>query len=180
MGDADGLNLQLTTAGAENILLLIKLPIFLGMVRMKSRHDFPSMNEKAPEGLKPTGIPYRLMLVEDQDFQRKQLRQILESERYEVVAEARNGQEALTIYDRLQGKVDLIITDLDMPVLDGYALLFELKKTRNVPTKIIFVSDETTKGVLQDILQMGALDFILKPVQRVRILERVKIAVSRP
>lgn len=180
MSDADGLNLQLTTAGAENIILTIKLPIFHGTVHMKSRHDFPSMNEKAPEGLKPTGIPYRLMLVEDQDFQRKQLRQILESERYEVVAEARNGQEALTIYDRLQGKVDLIITDLDMPVLDGYALLFELKKTRNVPTKIIFVSDETTKGVLQDILQMGALDFILKPVQRVRILERVKIAVSRP
>ena len=146
---------------------------------MKSKHDFPSMNERAPEGIKPTGVPYKIMIVEDQDFQRKQLRQILESEKYDVVADARNGQEAIMFYDKLQGKVDLIITDLDMPILDGYALLFELKKTRNVPTKIIFVSDETTKGVLQDILQMGALDFILKPVQRNRILERVKIAVSR-
>ena len=146
---------------------------------MKSRHDFPSMNEKQPDGLKPGGIPYKLMIVEDQEFQRKQLRQILESERYDVVAEAGNGQEAITYFDKLQGKVDLIISDLDMPVLDGYALLFELKKTRNLPVKIIFLSEETTKGVLQDILQMGALDFILKPIQRTRILERVKIAVSR-
>lgn len=146
---------------------------------MKSRHDFPSMNEKTPEGVKPGGISFKIMLVEDQDFQRKQTRQILESEGYEVVAEAHNGQEAITMYDKLQGKVDLIITDLDMPILDGYALLFELKKTRNVATKIIFMSDETTKGVLQDVLSMGALDFILKPIQRTRLLERVKIAVSR-
>ncbi|MGL4368579.1 MAG: response regulator, partial [Spirochaetota bacterium] len=146
---------------------------------MKSKHDFPSMNEKSPEGIKPGGIPYKLMIVEDQDFQRKQARQILESEGYNVVADARNGQEALSVFDKLQGKIDLIITDLDMPVLDGYALLFELKKTRNLPVKIIFLSDETTKGVLQDVLQMGALDFILKPIQRSRLLERVKIAVSR-
>jgi len=137
------------------------------------------MNEKLAEGVKPGGIPYRIMIVEDQDFQRKQVRQILESERYDVVAEASNGQEAITLYDKLQGKVDLIITDLDMPILDGYALLFELKKTRTVATKIIFLSDETTKGVLQDVLQMGALDFILKPIQRNKLLERVKIAVSR-
>lgn len=146
---------------------------------MKSKHDFPSMNEKSPDGLKPTGIPYKLMVVEDQDFQRKQIRQIFESEKYDVVAEASNGQEALMMYDKFGDKIDLIITDLDMPILDGYALLFELKKNRNSKTKIVFVSDETTKGVLQDILQMGASDFILKPVQRTRILERIKIVLSK-
>jgi len=147
---------------------------------MKSKHDFPSMNEKAPEGLKPTGIPYRVMLVEDQDFQRKQIRQILESEKYDVVAEARNGKEALDAFEKIgEAKLDLIVTDLDMPILDGYALLFELKKNRNVKTRFVFVSDETTKGVLQDILQMGASDFILKPIQRVRLLDRIKLVLSR-
>lgn len=146
---------------------------------MKSKHDFPSMNEKSPDGIKPTGIPYKLMVVEDQDFQRKQIRQIFESEKYDVVAEASNGQEALMMYDKFGDKIDLIVTDLDMPILDGYALLFELKKNRNSKTKIVFVSDETTKGVLQDILQMGASDFILKPVQRTRILERIKIVLSK-
>jgi len=147
---------------------------------MKSKHDFPSMNEKSPEGLKPTGIPYRVMLVEDQDFQRKQIRQILESEKYDVVAEARNGKEALDAFEKIgEAKLDLIVTDLDMPILDGYALLFELKKNRNVKTRFVFVSDETTKGVLQDILQMGASDFILKPIQRVRLLDRIKLVLSR-
>ena len=83
------------------------------------------------------------------------------------------------MYDKFGDKIDLIVTDLDMPILDGYALLFELKKNRNSKTKIVFVSDETTKGVLQDILQMGASDFILKPVQRTRILERIKIVLSK-
>ena len=146
---------------------------------MKSKHDFPSMNEKSPDGIKSTGIPYKLMVVEDQDFQRKQIRQIFESEKYDVVAEASNGQEALMMYEKFGDKIDLIVTDLDMPILDGYALLFELKKNRSCKTKIVFVSDETTKGVLQDILQMGASDFILKPVQRTRILERIKIVLSK-
>jgi two-component system, chemotaxis family, chemotaxis protein CheY len=147
---------------------------------MKSKHDFPSMNEKSAEGLKPTGIPYRVMVVEDQDFQRKQIRQILESEKYDVVADVRNGKEALDAFDKIgETKLDLIVTDLDMPILDGYALLFELKKNRNVKTKFVFVSDETTKGVLQDILQMGASDFILKPIQRIRLLDRIKLVLSR-
>jgi two-component system, chemotaxis family, chemotaxis protein CheY len=146
---------------------------------MKSKHDFPSMNEKPPEGIKPTGIPYKVLIAEDQDFPRKQIRQILESEKYDIVADVTNGQEALNIYEKLGDKLDLIITDLDMPVLDGYALLFELKKNRNANVKIVFVSDDTTKGVIQDILKMGASDFILKPIQRVRLLERIRAAVLR-
>jgi two-component system, chemotaxis family, chemotaxis protein CheY len=146
---------------------------------MKSKHDFPSMNEKAPEGIKPTGIPYKVLIVEDQDFPRKQIRQILESERYDIVADVTNGQQALDIYEQYGDKLDLIITDLDMPVLDGYALLFELKKNRNAQVKMVFVSDDTTKGVIQDILKMGASDFILKPIQRVRLLERIRAAVLR-
>jgi two-component system, chemotaxis family, chemotaxis protein CheY len=146
---------------------------------MKSRHDFPTLNEKRPDGLKPTGIAYKVMIVEDQDFIRKQIRQILESEKYDVIAEASNGQEALMIYDKFGDKIDVIITDLDMPILDGYAMLFELRKNRKCNAKIVFVSDETTKGVLKDILQMGAADFILKPVQRVRILDRIKLVLSK-
>lgn len=137
------------------------------------------MNEKKPGGLKSTGVPYKIMIVEDQDFIRKQIGQILESEKYDVVASAANGQEALSYYDKIGDKLDLIITDLDMPVLDGYALLFELKKNRNSKVRVVFISEDTTKGVLQDILQMGALDFILKPVQRIKLLDRVKAALVR-
>lgn len=145
---------------------------------MKSQYDFPAINPKKPDGIKPNGIPFKVMVVEDKEFHRKQIIQILESEGYEVIAAATNGAEALKLYDSLAADLDLITTDLDMPKLDGYAMMYELsqKKPR---AKIVFISDETTKGVLADLLKMGAADFILKPIHRGTILERVKVALQK-
>lgn len=140
---------------------------------MRSVHDFPSLNSKDADGVKPDGTPYKIIVIEDQDFQRKQIIQILESEEYKVIGEASNGAEGLSLIERLGDQIDLITSDLDMPVMDGYAMLYELNQKPKRP-KIIFISDETTKGVLQDLLQMGIAGFILKPIQRNRILERVK------
>jgi len=145
---------------------------------MKSPHDFPAINPKKPDGIKPNGIPYKVMVVEDKEFHRKQIIQILESEGYEVIAAATNGAEALKLYDSLASDLDLITTDLDMPKLDGYALMYELSQ-KKPKAKIVFISDETTKGVLADLLKMGAADFILKPIQRGTILERVKAALQK-
>ncbi|MBN2402515.1 MAG: response regulator [Spirochaetes bacterium] len=140
---------------------------------MKSRYDFPDLNVKTPNGIKPGGKPYVVLVVENKEFQRKQLVQMLESERYKVVAVATNGQEALDLYEEHKKDLDLITTTLDMPILDGYAFLFELMK-RKPKVKIAFISEDTTKGVIEDLLKMGADDFILKPIERVRILDRIK------
>jgi PleD family two-component response regulator len=145
---------------------------------MKSSHDFPNLNPKRADGLKPSGRPYQVIVVEDKDFQRKQIVQILESEGYKIMGSFANGKPALEFYDRNKTDVDLITTNLDMPIMDGYALLFELQQ-RNNKAKVVFISDETTKGVVEDLLKMGASDFILKPIQRGRILERVKLALRR-
>lgn len=145
---------------------------------MKNKSDFPSLNTKAPEGLKKDGKPYKVMIVEDKEFQRKQIVQILESEKYQIVAQAGNGKEAIDRFDQLKGDIDLITTNLDMPVLDGYALTFEMKERPKKPL-IIFISDDTTKGVMQDLVSMGIGDFILKPINRRIILERIKKAIDR-
>ena len=89
-----------------------------------------------------------------------------------------NGQEAFKFYQNHKSDIDLITCDLDMPVMDGYALLYELNQAGLKP-RLVFISDETTKGVVEDLLKMGAIDFILKPIQRGRILERVKLALQR-
>ena len=140
---------------------------------MKSRHDFPDLNIKLPEGVKPTGAAYKVMVVEDKEFHRKQIVQVLESEKYKVVAQASDGQEALELYEENKKDLDLITTALDMPVLDGYAFLYQLSQ-KNPKAKIAFISEDTTKGVIEDLLQMGASDYILKPIERVRILQRIK------
>lgn len=145
---------------------------------MKSSHDFPSINPKNPDGLKPSGRPYSILVVEDKDFHRKQIIQILESEGYKIIAAVGNGQEAFKFYQNHKNDVDLITCDLDMPIMDGYALLYELNQAGLKP-RLVFISDETTKGVVEDLLKMGATDFILKPIQRGRILERVKLALQK-
>ncbi|HOD14012.1 MAG TPA: response regulator [Spirochaetota bacterium] len=136
------------------------------------------MNTKMPDGLKPGGRPYKLMVVENKDFLRKQIVQIFESESYNVVATAANGQEALDKLSKIEGKIDLITTTLDMPVLDGYAFLHELSKRPNRPL-VVFVSDETTKGVMADLVKLGISDFILKPVDRRMLLQRVKAVLQK-
>jgi two-component system, chemotaxis family, chemotaxis protein CheY len=145
---------------------------------MKSRFDFPDLNVKSANGLKPGGKPYKVLVVENKEFHRKQIVQMLESERYKVVAVANNGQEALDLYEEHKKDLDLITTSLDMPILDGYAFLYELMK-RKPKVKIAFISEDTTKGVIEDLLKMGADDFILKPVERVRILERIKQVMKK-
>ena len=145
---------------------------------MKGRGDFPSLNIKMPDGLKPGGRPYKIMVVENKDFLRKQIVQIFESESYNVVATAANGQEALDKLSKVEGRIDLITTNLDMPVLDGYAFLHELSKKPNRPL-VIFISEETTKGVMADLVKLGISDFILKPVDRRVLLQRVKAALQK-
>jgi two-component system chemotaxis response regulator CheY len=140
---------------------------------MKSRHDFPSLNVKRPDGIKPSGRPYKVMVVEDKDFHRKQIVQILESENYQIIATAANGKQALKEYDSHANELDLITTDLDMPDVDGYAFLYELSQLKP-QAKIVFISDDTSKGVIQDLIDMGASDFILKPIQREMLLNRIR------
>ena len=140
--------------------------------------DFPNLNIKEPDGIAPGGKPYTVMVVDGKEFQRKQIVQILESEKYNVIETASNGKEALEKYDKRRGKIDLKTTDLDMPILDGYALLYELKQ-RNNKSLVVFISEETTKGVMQDLIVMGVKDYILKPVNRRLILERVKNVITR-
>lgn len=140
---------------------------------MKSSHDFPNLNPKRADGISPGGRPYKVMVVEDKDFQRKQIVQILESEGYVVLASAPNGKEALELYSKYSKDLDLITTDLDMPILDGYAFLYEIMQ-KKPKAKIVFISDDPTMGIVSDLLKMGAADFVLKPIQRGLILERIK------
>ena len=145
---------------------------------MAKQADFPNLNTKEPDGIKPNGISYKVMVVDGKDFHKKQIVQILESEKYQVVATASNGKEALEKIEQYKGKVDLITTELDMPILDGYAMLYELKQRGNMPL-VVFISEDTTKGVMQDLITMGARDFILKPVNRRVILERIKNVLTK-
>ena len=81
----------------------------------------------------------RILYAEDQGTIREFIREILEGECHEVFALC-NGQEALECLDEL-GEIDLVMTDINMPVADGYDLIEGLNKRNLTPPLIVHSSD---------------------------------------
>jgi two-component system chemotaxis response regulator CheY len=131
------------------------------------------VNEKVPDGLRPTdGSPYRVLVVDDSMFIAKQLGQIFTSESFEVLASASDGAQAVEKYKELHPKVDLVTMDITMPVMDGVSALEKiLEFDKNA--KIIMVSALGKEDVVKKCLLLGAKSYIVKPLDRKKVLDRV-------
>ena len=119
-----------------------------------------------------------ILLVEDDAVNRKILMNIL-SKDYCVI-EAENGQEALQILDMHPGKVDAVILDLVMPVMDGFEFLVQCNRSelyRDIPVVVT-----TGAGHFEHesrCLELGAWDFIRKPYHSKVILFRLRNVLER-
>ena len=139
---------------------------------MKTKTDFPSLNQKAPEGIRPDGKAYRILIVDDSIFVRKQLGQILASEGFEIIANAGNGKEALELYQEHHPNVDLVTMDVTMPVMDGVTALEKIVAFDN-EAKIIMVSALGKQDLVKKSFMLGAKNYIVKPLDRKKVLERI-------
>ena len=114
----------------------------------------------------------QILIVEDNELNRTILREIL-SEHYQVL-EAENGQEALDVLNQHKGDVVLILLDMIMPVMDGYAFLDRLKNDAELSLIPVIV---TTQGSSEadevNALAHGATDFVPKPYRPQIILHRI-------
>ena len=79
---------------------------------MKSKVDFPSLNDRRPDGQREDGTAFRVMIVDDSMFITKQLSQYLTSEGFDIVATADNGELAVEKYKELAPDVDLVTMDI--------------------------------------------------------------------
>lgn len=119
----------------------------------------------------------RILVADDNDLYLKTVETVLESANYQVIT-ALNGKEALEL--ALKERPDLIITDLEMPEMDGKALVEKLKSaesTRSIPTIILTVNDALESEVTG--LETGADDYLTKPVHPERLLARAKRLLTR-
>lgn len=102
----------------------------------------------------------RLVLADDQELIRSGLAMILSLEDdLEVVGQAANGQEALALVNELAP--DLVLMDVQMPVLDGIAATAELTKTK-AETRVLMLTTFDREDYLFDALKAGAAGFLLK------------------
>lgn len=114
----------------------------------------------------------KVLIVDDEPFNVDVLQQELEELDYQVIT-ASNGKEALEQIKKHQP--DLILLDLMMPVLDGFAVLAEVKADavlRDIPV-IIVSAEHDSKSVVKGIKQ-GADDYITKPIDAEHLKSKLK------
>ena len=116
----------------------------------------------------------KVLVADDALFTRKVLREILESEGYEVI-EATNGREAV---DKFQTeRPDLVLLDVSMPEMDGLTTLHAIKEIDS-EAKVIMVSAMGQSSTVQEALKSGACDFVVKPFRPNQIRELISRWVS--
>ena len=145
---------------------------------MIAKSDMPNINEKAAEGLKPEGTPYRVLVVDDSMFIAKQLGQIFTSEGFEVAGTAADGAQGVESYKSMHPNVDLVTMDITMPVMDGVTALEKILEF-DKEACVIMVSALGKEDVVKKSLLMGAKSYIVKPLDRKKVLERVVSVLKR-
>jgi len=105
----------------------------------------------------------RVMSVDDSKATRQFIRQAIDVLGYEMV-EASNGQEGLDLLRNSDDKVDLILLDWNMPIMDGMQMLIELKddpSLKDIPVTMVTTEIERHKVV--EAIAKGAKNYVMKP-----------------
>ena len=139
---------------------------------MISKQDFPSINERPPEGLKQDGTPFKILVVDDSMFVAKQIGQILTSEGYEVVGTASDGLDGVEKYKEMCPNVDLVTMDITMPKMDGITALEQIIAF-DKNAKVVMISALGKEELVKKALLLGAKNYIVKPLDRKKVLERI-------
>ncbi|WP_137167882.1 response regulator [Salinimonas lutimaris] len=104
---------------------------------------------------------YSVLVCDDSMVARKQVAKSLPQDWQVAVHFAKNGEEAIDLLS--QGKGNLLLLDLNMPVMDGYATLAAIQEAR-LPVKTVVISGDVQPEAHERVLGLGATDFIRKPV----------------
>ena len=113
-----------------------------------------------------------ILVIEDDDMMRSTLFEILELEDFNVVS-AGDGLLGLRLGKEMQP--DLIICDLNIPIINGYGVLQRLREnstTANIP--LIFLTSDSNPESRQRAMQLGANSYLTKPVTISKLLETIK------
>jgi CheY-like chemotaxis protein len=114
----------------------------------------------------------RILIADDESLIRMDLQEMLTNLGYLVVGEASNGIDALNMARDL--KPDLVIMDVRMPRMTGYEACRRLKaspETKEIP--VVFLSAKGQDAEVQEGLEAGAIDYILKPFSPDELTRRV-------
>lgn len=118
----------------------------------------------------------RILLADDHPIVREGLRAVLETQAdFQVIAEAARGDEALRLALALQP--DVLLLDLEMPILDGVETIRRLRQQQPVARIIVFTAFDNDERIIHAV-QAGANGYLLKGAPREEIFKAIRITMD--
>ncbi len=151
--------------------------VYLPRHIVEAEEAAPQPREKKKEATRDLTGSGRVLLVEDEDVVRNFAARALSRQGYEVL-EAGTGVEALEVMAREKGRVDIVVSDVIMPEMDGPTLLKELRKT-NPDLRFIFVSGYPDDAFKKSLDENEAYSFLPKPFTLPQLAAKVKEQLGR-
>ncbi|WP_346623184.1 response regulator [Blastococcus montanus] len=122
-----------------------------------------------------TSKPIRVVIAEDEALIRLDLKEMLEEEGYTVVAEVGDGQQAIDRAEEL--RPDLVIVDIQMPVLDGLSAAERIASARIAP--VIVLTAFSQRELVERARDAGAMAYLVKPFSKNDLVPAIEVARGR-
>ncbi len=126
-------------------------------------------------GLNDSGNTMSVIVVDDAIFVRNTISKILMSVGYDVIGEAKNGEEAVEKF--LELKPDIVTMDITMPVMNGIEAVEKIM-VEDSSARVVMISAMGYQNVVHRAILKGAKNFVVKPVNPDNVLEFLKVIKS--
>ena len=117
----------------------------------------------------------RVVIAEDEALIRLDLREMLEEEGFDVVGEAADGEQAVSLAKQLTP--DLVICDIKMPKMDGIQAAAQITEARIAP--VVMLTAFSQRDLIERARDAGAMAYLVKPFQKRDLLPAIEMATSR-
>lgn len=119
--------------------------------------------------------PLRVLIAEDEAIIRLDIRSMVEELGYQVVGEAKDGQEAQEMARQL--KPDLILMDIKMPKVDGLNAVRQINAEQRIP--VILLTAWSQPELVDEAVELGVFAYLIKPINKADLLPTIEIAIAR-
>jgi two-component system, response regulator PdtaR len=120
-------------------------------------------------------VPTRVVVAEDEAIIRMDLRELLQEEGYEVVAECGRGDEAVTLVR--EHRPDVALLDIKMPGLDGISAARQIAAERL--TAVVLVTAFSQRELIEEASDAGVHGYVVKPFERHDLTPAIEVAIAR-
>ena len=125
---------------------------------------------------------WHILIIDDEAFMRKLIERTLNDIGIGIISQASNGREGLSLLQSAKSKVDLVICDLEMPEMNGFDFVRQVRSSvderfdNNLPILILtgHADEETVRGAAD----LGINGYLVKPVSRKSLESRISKTIS--